>query len=57
MKEIQPAAEDVCLMVILDAEALPGVHTPEALLQLLKNIRLHEVALTTDSVTVRRMTS
>lgn len=45
MKEIQPAAEDLCLMVIFNAESLLGVHTTEALLQFLKDIWLHESLL------------
>lgn len=42
MKKIEPAAKNMRFMVVLDAEALPGVHAPEALLQLLKNVLLHQ---------------
>jgi hypothetical protein len=41
MKEGQTLAEDLGFVIGLDAQALPRVQTPEALLQLGQNILIH----------------
>jgi hypothetical protein len=43
MEEVQAMTEDARLVVGLDAETLPGVQAPQALLQLCENVFCHRL--------------